>query len=207
MAVRLLIILKLSMDFGESMNKNKKELRKYMTEQRSSFSKYKIEQKSKLIIDRIKKLEVFTKSKTILSYINTQNEVITAGFISECITLGKAVYLPAVLKENNQMEFYRIFSLDTDICPGCYGIFEPMKISNNRVQKNEIDIIIVPGVAFDLNKNRLGYGKGYYDRFLQKLAPKVVKIGLGFDFQIIENIPVESFDIRMDIIITETKEY
>jgi 5-formyltetrahydrofolate cyclo-ligase len=189
------------------MEKSKERIRKLFIGKRKSLSQFEVEQKSKLVISKLKDLEVYKKSKTILAYLNTQNEVITTDFISECIKEGRAVYLPVVLKEQNQLEFYRVFNVNTDIHLGKFRIYEPAANPNNRVGLEAIDVVIVPGIAFDTKKNRLGYGGGYYDRFLKDLAPEVTKIGLGFDLQIIDEIPVESFDISMNIVITEKRWY
>ena len=189
------------------MGESKERIRKLFIEKRKSLSQFEVEQKSKLIINNLRNMEACKKSKTILVYFNTQNEVMTTEFISQCIAEDKAVYLPVVLKEQNKMEFYRIFNVNNDIHLGNYGIREPMTNPNNRVELKDIDVVVVPGIAFDTKKNRLGYGKGYYDSFLKDLAPKVIKVGLGFDFQVIDKIPIENFDISMDIIITETRWY
>ena len=90
-----------------------------------------------------------------------------------------------------------------DLKISSYGILEPKKDKIKNISSDKIDLIIVPGVAFDLKGNRMGHGKGYYDRFLNLV--KSTSIGLAFEFQIIENIPVESHDKPIDMIITEKR--
>ncbi len=97
-----------------------------------------------------------------------------------------------------------IRSLD-ELVPGTWGILEPPENSRKVVPAEEIDLAVVPGLAFDRQFNRLGYGAGYYDRFLPKLKKNAVKAGICYSIQLIDQIPVEAFDIAMDIIVTDTE--
>ena len=138
-------------------------------------------------MDRLEQTELFQAASCIALYHAIPGEVQTAGFIEKWYRKKKLLYEgPESLK------------------PGPFGILEP-KADGIEVPKNEIDLIIVPGVAFDKDKNRMGRGRGFYDRLLSTLnAPKV---GICFGFQMIPQVPVEPLDKKMDYVITEDTIY
>lgn len=109
----------------------------------------------------------------------------------------KRILLPVVVGDDLEL---RLYTGPEDLAIGAYGIEEPT--GARFTDYTAIDLIIVPGVAFDRNGNRLGRGKGYYDRLLPRI-PSAYKIGICFPFQVVEEVPAEPFDIRMDEIITQ----
>ena len=137
----------------------------------------------------------FRAANTILLYYSLKDEVFTHEFIKKWSN-QKRILLPVVV--GNDLEL-RLYTAPYNMKSGAYGIEEPMGKSFTRF--NEIDLAIIPGMAFDKKGNRLGRGKGYYDRLLPHI-PTALKIGLCFPFQIMKEVPTESFDIRMDLIIT-----
>lgn len=156
-----------------------------------------------LISDRLYHLSHYINANTIHLYvsIDEQNEVDTRQIIQRSLKIGKKVVVPK-MSENNSLEHFEIQS-EADLKPNPLGIPEPEK--GREVQVSEIDLIIVPMVAGDMNRNRLGYGKGYYDRFLKN--SDAIKIGLLYDLQIYpEDLPVESFDIPLDLILSESQQ-
>lgn len=86
-----------------------------------------------------------------------------------------------------------------------YGILEPPFVEGNTIEPNRFDVIIVPGSAFDINKNRMGYGAGFYDRFLRRTSIECCKIGICFDFQVSEKIPFDEYDVPLDLLVTEKR--
>ena len=102
------------------------------------------------------------------------------------------------------MEAVKIVDL-TNLKEDKYGILEPTK-DIEAMNKNELDLVIMPGLAFDTNGGRLGYGGGYYDKYLQKIAGNLSKVALAYDFQIVQEVPKEEHDIKVDYIITEKRE-
>ena len=187
---------------------SKGEVRKKALEARSGLSEDELLSKSDIIRDKIVGSDIFTGAGLVLCYMDFRNEVKTSGIIRACLSAGKRIGLPLVY--NNGMgrglHAYEIKSLDNDVRKGTYGILEPCSERLQKISDNEIDLVIVPGVAFDIKKQRLGYGAGYYDRFLKNLRPDCMKIAIAFDIQIMDMIPVETHDIKMDAIITETRE-
>ncbi|MBI3990687.1 MAG: 5-formyltetrahydrofolate cyclo-ligase [Candidatus Omnitrophica bacterium] len=146
--------------------------------------------KSGEIKDKLFSLSEFKRAKMVMFYISKDGEVDTKPMILEALNKGKRVAVPvSVLSENNLCPA-EIKDYDKELSEGSYGILEPKPEFMRPVELEEIDLLIVPGVAFDRKANRLGRGKGYYDRFLTRLPAGIPRIGLAFDFQIIEDIPV-----------------
>ena len=132
-----------------------------------------------------------------MAYYSYKNEPDLILFIRKCIGLGKSVSLPYIAGEGEMIAVN--FNYDTALKSNVYGIPEP--VLTNDSETDEPDVVIVPGIAFDINLNRIGFGGGYYDRFLRN--KNAVKIGACFDCQLVERIDADPHDIRMDIIVTE----
>lgn len=143
--------------------------------------------KSRVICDRLVALPVFQNARTILFYASVQGEVDTFEAMDRAWKLKKRVVLPVVQKETKHLELMSIGSLD-DLYRGAYNIPEPKCSSERAVALLELDLVIVPGVAFDRANNRLGRGAGYYDRFLAELPSTTATVGLAYDFQIVDDI-------------------
>lgn len=136
------------------------------------------------------------KSKDILIYISKNEKIDTKKIIKELWKLNKNIYVPKV--EGNIINFYLLKSFN-DLELGIFNILEP--ITNIKYKDNKISCIIVPGLLFDKNNNRLGYGRGYYDKYLEN--KNIYKIGLCFSTLIVDKITIDKNDIKMDEIITE----
>ncbi|MDR1880002.1 MAG: 5-formyltetrahydrofolate cyclo-ligase [Tannerellaceae bacterium] len=149
---------------------------------------------SQQILDRLERLDLFRRSSRIALYHAIGGEVQTALFIDKWQG-EKRILLPVI--ETGGLHFFP-YGGKENLKPGAYGIPEPL----HGGAEEEPELIIVPGVAFDRSLNRMGRGKGYYDRFLQR-RPTLPRIGLCFAFQLVEHLPVEPFDVKMDLIITE----
>ncbi len=147
----------------------------------------------------------FIKSKelkNILVYHSLTNEVNTLDIINSLLERGNKVALPISLKHTKEIDCKYITALDKDVVPGAYGIFEPDKTLDS-VPESDLSAVIVPGVAFDKYGNRLGYGAGYYDKFLTK-NKYLLKIAICYAVQIYEGeLPFSEHDIKMNYIITE----
>ena len=180
---------------------DKKELRKkYIKIRKSILEK---DYKSDLIINKVLENNFFKEANVIAIYVNTMDEVFTEKLIIESFKLNKVVTVPKVINEN-EMRFYKIKSLDDLVSISNFNIKEPMENVDNLVLPNEIDLFIVPGICFDKNRNRIGYGGGYYDKYLVNCSNSY-KIGLAFNEQILDNLYIErdNTDIKLDEIITD----
>lgn len=159
------------------------------------------QEKSKLITDRIIIDEFYKKAKVVALYKNLSSEVDTSELINYSINMNKIVALPKVV--DNDLLFYKIHSLNDNLVKSCFEVEEPIANDVNLIDKNIIDLVIVPGVCFDREKNRLGFGKGYYDRFLCDIKAKTIAV--CFHEQVLDNVllPVNNYDIKMQRIITD----
>lgn len=152
-------------------------------------------QKSKIIKEKLFKTPVFKKAKIVMFYLSHSGEVDTKEMIKSAIEQGKIVAVPVTNRKKKSIVPCRI-GLKTKLKKGLYGILEPAKRFYLPVEK--IDLVIVPGVAFDKRGNRLGRGRGYYDRFLKLLSQHTSRIGLAFDFQILPFLPVKPHDLSVE---------
>lgn len=155
---------------------------------------------------RVTTLPAFSAARTIGLYAPIGNEVDTELLCGFAQRVGAVVAYPRIA--NGAMEFVR-FDSECTWQPGMFGIMEPLvevqQESSCQVAPEVFDVVVVPGVAFDLVGNRLGYGKGFYDRFLAQCLPQCVFIGLAYDFQLEDRLPREAHDIALDYIVTDAK--
>ncbi len=193
--------------------KTKNEIRKEILNIRNNLSSELAEQKSRIIIDKIKDTVEYKSSKSIMVYMDFKNEVNTKTFITEALAEGKKIIIPYTDVEKVLIIPVEINSLD-DLVLCKFGYLEPKKEAlNNPYDIEKIELIIVPGVAFDKRKNRIGFGKGYYDKFLRNRNALTNEItsakafALAYEFQVFEEIPAEEHDIKMDKIFTEENVY
>lgn len=172
---------------------DKKELRSHIKTLKKQHSKEELMEQSKQILNKLEDNESFKEAKIIMLYSSLPDEVNTQDFLSKWRN-EKRIILPTVVGDDIiPVEL----SGDTSFAVGDFNILEPQ----NEPYNGSYDLIVVPGVAFDRNGNRIGRGKGYYDRFLCKHLD-VKRIGICFDFQLVDKVPTEDNDIKMDEIIS-----
>ncbi len=148
-------------------------------------------------MERLEQLEVFHSAKHIALYHAMSDEVQTASFVRKW-AFHKTIYLPVIC--GDRIELYP-YTAEEALKPGVFGILEP--VPHALTEKPSPDLIIVPGVAFDRHMNRMGRGKGYYDRLLiEEELRGAIKVGLCFDFQLVDEVPSTAEDIRMDMLVT-----
>lgn len=177
-----------------SLDDDKKLLRKQVNILKRQYSLEEKKLKSVQIMEKIALLKVFQEAKTVMAYWSMDDEVFTHDFVRKWI-LEKRILLPSV--QGDEM-ILKEFKGDFDLLPGDrFGIPEPA--GDEFLSYETIDLILVPGVAFDRNNNRMGRGKAYYDKFLRNNS--VFKLGIAFHFQIFDSIPHDTNDIRMDMVI------
>lgn len=176
----------------------KKEIRKKIFALRKKYSDSEIEEMSRRIIARVTALPTFKNADRILVYADYNHEVITRYLIEEAWQLGKEVAVPKV--NGKDMVFYKLTDF-SQLAPGYYNIPEP--IEGEIVQWEEA-LMIMPGVAFDRSIHRVGYGGGFYDRYLAKHR-KLERLAVAFSFQILPVVPTEPTDIFPQILVTENE--
>lgn len=183
---------------------NKSEIRKEILGIRNHISLEQQVRNSARIQETFFALEKVKHAELYFFYMGYEKEVITKDMIQKILGLGKRIALPQIIPtDGRHMEFCEIHSL-LDVKPGYKGIPEPFDLDNI---KDAPDIMVLPGVAFDCDRNRIGYGKGFYDRYLGCRTDwsAVYKIAFAYECQIVERIDAEEFDIKPDLIITEKR--
>lgn len=178
----------------------KSRIRKDVFADRKRISDAEVHEKSLIIMEKILALPVYKESREIFVYVDAKHEVETMDFIRRCMADGKQVAAPKV--RGIEMDFYRLESLD-QLQPGYFGILEP---AWGEIVEWPEALMLVPGVAFDRACHRVGYGQGFYDRYLE-VHSQHTTIALAFDFQIKEAVPFEETDICPHMVVTETTEY
>lgn len=180
----------------------KRSLRQRMLAQRVALSEEEWRRSSLLAQENLLSLEEYARAECIALYAAARNETDTTEILEAAFRAGKRVLYPAVCGEH--MVFRQVEGL-ASLEEGCFGILEPCPTGVDH-NADEADLIVVPGVAFDLSGHRIGYGKGFYDRFLRHPGRKAHLVGLCHDFQIIDGeIPAEEHDIRMETIVSNRR--
>lgn len=179
----------------------KNQLRKQMKALKEGMTASQIEEYSRKIETTFLHTKEFIECETLFSYVAFNQEVETKEIIMEAFRLGKRVAVPKVT--GKEIDFFYISSFD-ELLPGGFGILEPT--SKEKVISIDETLMIMPGLAFDDQYNRLGYGAGYYDKYLACHEDKIFhKVAFAYDFQIVNRIETTSQDIKVDMIITPSR--
>ncbi len=181
----------------------KAEIRKRILELRKGLSDEEAASKSEAIVQKVIKTPEYKEADNILLYADYCREVMTRGIFEDALLHRKKIYFPRVDKLTNTMEFYQVISI-RQLVRGYMDILEPREDNHLRYlfQPREDTLAILPGVAFDTSGYRIGYGKGFYDRFLVNRR-QLSTMALAYSCQIIDEIPRDAHDIKMDKIVTE----
>jgi len=159
---------------------------------------------SNVIFSKIVKLPVYEKAETVMFYLSYGSEVVTDAMIASAIEDGKTVVVPAIANPGDgKMEAVKIARIE-EAYQSVYGIRQPEINAEDLVNKDDIDLIFVPGIAFDEKGFRTGYGKGYFDRWL-KGVPLEKTIGIAYDFQVTDKLPAGKYDLPVGMIVTEKR--
>ena len=161
--------------------------------------------RSKIIAEKFFNTDFYTDSNNILAYYPFGSEIDTTIIIRRALENNKKIILPKVYFQ--ELKLYYVNKLSEQLERGEYGILEPISSFCRPAEIKDIDLAVVPGLGFDKDLNRLGYGKGFFDRLLTLIPEEVKKIALCFDVQVVESIPVSEYDIKIDFLITESKTY
>lgn len=178
------------------INQQKKEIRKYIKQLKKEYTLEEKKAKSKIIFEQVEQLTEFQKSDTLMAYWSMDDEVYTHDFVLKWFQT-KTIILPSVKEDELELRVFR--GMDDMTEGAAFGIKEPKELYKKEL--DQIDLVIVPGVAFDKKNNRLGRGKAYYDKLLSKTS--ALKVGVCFDFQMLDSVPADQYDINMDWVITD----
>jgi 5-formyltetrahydrofolate cyclo-ligase len=155
-------------------------------------------------------LPAYAAAKTVMWYVDAGSEVRTRHTLPEALTHGKRVVVPYCIVETNELELFHLEDV-SELVEGAYKILEPRedlrKLPGKILQPEELDLVMVPGTAFDARGGRMGQGKGYYDRLLARARKDAPLVALAFECQMFPEIPVDAHDVYMDLVITEVGVY
>lgn len=154
------------------------------------------------ITNRFLNLWYFRDCELLMTYVSTAIEVDTIAIIQRAIESGKRVAVPYCIAGTRNIEYYLINSLD-DLAPGAFGVMEPMVENCEKLEQFDDALCIVPALSFDVGGYRLGFGKGYFDRFLADIDTK--KIGICYDSCLFDKVPRGRYDKKVDMIVTESR--
>lgn len=181
----------------------KDDVRQQLREQRLAMRDVDVKIKSYNILENFVADIPVASFSTAFVYANFQNEVITGGIMLYLFEQGVRVAVPKVISPGTSlMRAFEIRDVIDDLEKGTFDVREPREACK-QIGENEIDLVIIPGIAFDENGNRIGFGKGYYDRFLKK-NKKAFRVALAYDYQVLRGVPTTKSDERVDAIITES---
>jgi len=182
-------------------------LRKKILAARDNLSHHDRQTMSFGIIKKVLLLDEIRTRDTFFIYVDFRSEVQTIFLITELLRQGKQVAVPVTLVQDKRLLPVLIHDIKKDLTPGYCSILEPrIEIRNNQILAgSEIETIILPGSIFDEQGGRLGYGGGYYDRFMAYDAPLAIRIGLAFELQMIEKLTLQAHDEILDFIVTEKR--
>jgi 5-formyltetrahydrofolate cyclo-ligase len=164
---------------------------------------------SKGIVAKFMALPEYAAAKTVLFYVDAGSEVRTRHSLPEALAGGKRIVVPYCIVETNELELFLLEDM-SELVEGAYKILEPkaeLRTQPNKIVRPEdLDLVMVPGTAFDPKGGRMGQGKGYYDRLLARVRPDAPLVAIAFDCQIFDEIPVSAHDVFMDKVLTESRE-
>jgi 5-formyltetrahydrofolate cyclo-ligase len=192
---------------AESIQERKKKIREQAHANRNAQENK--DELSKEICARFVALPEYVQAKTVMYYIDVRSEVRTRHALPEALTQGKKIVVPWC-NDHGELELFHLESMD-ELAVGMYKILEPKAelrtLPAKQLQPTDLDLIMVPGVAFMRNGARMGHGKGYYDKLLQHARPDAPLVALAFECQLFDEIPTAPHDIYMDMVITERAIY
>lgn len=183
----------------------KRQIRRSMLALRRELSEAERIARSGRVAEQLTGLPCYQRARVILGYMAFEKEVLTAGVIQQALAARKRVALPVVQADRRHLELYEIQDIERDVAPGYRGIPEPRPERCRPVMAAELELVLVPGVAFDIQGGRLGFGAGSYDRLLAGLPRDIPKLGIAFDFQVLPQLPRQPHDISLDGIVMERR--
>ncbi|MBD3246099.1 MAG: 5-formyltetrahydrofolate cyclo-ligase [Candidatus Omnitrophica bacterium] len=185
-----------------ALHEQKQLIRKKMLKRLLALTQEEIKRRSKNVERTLRDLPIYKKAKRIMAFSPLKGEVDLSEMMKK--ENSKKFCFPVIREASQELHPFEASCVDEDFVRACYGVLQPDPKKAAPVELSEIDLVLVPGLAFDRSRNRLGRGGGFYDRFLRRLSPHTQKAGLAFDFQILDTLPIHlSFDEKVDVVISE----
>jgi 5-formyltetrahydrofolate cyclo-ligase len=192
------------MEVGHSVQERKTNVRRRLLRARKSLPAHKRQEKSRRILDRCRRLPTFESAAIVCSFIGCGDEVDTSALLRQLLGEGRRVAVPSQRAGTDRPAFSELFRWQ-DLTPNSLGILEPDRESLRLLSTASIPLFFIPGVGFDEDGRRIGLGLGYYDQALSEASPRALRVGLSFEIQIVDHVPVADHDLPMDIIVTENR--
>jgi len=183
------------------MHSLKNTLRKQVLERRDAMTAQEHHASTADLLMHLSSLPEWKKAKTVLLYLGIKTEFDPTPFVEAALSMEKTVALPRILKSEHRLEIRQVQSLDQDLVSGVWGLREPDPQVCPEMEPNLLDFVLVPGVAFDLQGNRMGYGAGFYDRLLSNPLLTAPRVSAFFSEQLVDQVPHEPHDLPVDILV------
>ncbi len=185
------------------MNNSKCEIRKFIEKHRKELNDDIKQYMDDRIFNSFIGHNLFKDASTIFIYVSFEGEVDTHRLIEYALKKGKTICVPKITNKDKGMELFKIENTDS-LVPGYCGILEPPS-GSEKLSVEHVDLIVMPGLAFDIWGGRIGYGGGFYDRLLCSSSREVSKVALAYEFQVFDRVPTDKWDEGIDMIITEER--
>lgn len=193
------------MDIHSQEKSSRDALRQEMLARRDQLPAQERQEKSRALAARLGGLPCYVKAETILFFVSFRSEIDTFLLIRQALAHGVRVAVPLIVAKDKELKIFAITNLDGDLVPGYKGILEPDPLRCPELDPATLDLVIVPGSVFDRLGGRMGYGGGYYDRFLANRSPQAVRVGICFDLQLVDKVPMAGHDQYLDYVVTESQ--
>ena len=184
-------------------SERKAALRTLLLARRNALGADERERTSDAITRSVLVLDVYRHARVVMAYMTFGSEFATGAFIGAAIRDGKAIVLPKIDRAHDRLAIYTVCEFERDLVVGPWGIREPRPDTCTVAKLADIDFILVPGLGFTVRGDRLGYGRGYYDRLLADRDPRTALVAAAFSVQVVDEIPTTAQDVRIDRVITE----
>lgn len=183
----------------------KKETRKRMIKVRESLSEKEVVINSMAVFNTLKSFKAYKRANSVMLYISFRNEIKTRDIINDLLSKGKRVFIPVTINDTKELIVSELLNYEEDLQVGNFGVLEPKSEALRPTDPNQLDLVLVPGVAFDERGYRIGFGAGYYDRFLPKLREGAITIALAHEIQMVDKIENDQYDIPVDYVLTDKR--
>ena len=190
---------------GDGHKGEKEKLRKEIIARRDSLSDLERDAASKRIRESLFGLSEFKNAKSVHFFISFGSEVITTGMIRDAIKMGKKVVVPFIDRDKKMLRLSELRDFDKELESGYWGIQEPKKECMREVVIDDVELMVMPGVAFDGKGHRLGYGMAFYDKLIAGRKVTMPLVAITFDMQVVDDVPVAGHDVLIDKIVTEKR--
>lgn len=193
------------MNFHSQEKSSRQLLRQEILARRDTLPQHDRQEKSRALAARLGDLDCYVQARAILFFVSFRSEIDTLFLMAQALERGVQVAAPLTITKDKDLRIFAITDLGADLVPGYQGILEPDPGRCLELDPAVLDLVIVPGSVFDRHGGRMGYGGGYYDRFLANRASQATRLGICFDMQLVDQVPMAAHDQYLDYVVTESQ--